>query len=79
MDQGVIHSLKAKCRRHVNRKFINTIDAGKGLPTISILDAMFLLVSAWGEVSSETIQNCFVNVGFSTQDKEKAMSDEDDP
>ena len=40
---------------------------------------MFLLVSAWGEVSNETIQNCFVKVGFSTQDKEKTMSDEDDP
>ena len=79
MDQGVIRSLKAKYRRHVIRKFISSLDAGKGLPTVSILEAMLMLTSAWGEVTRETVQNCFLKVGISTADKELAMSDDDDP
>ena len=45
-DQGVIRSLKSSYRRKVVREFIRSLDAGKGIPKLSILNAMSMLVSA---------------------------------
>ena len=46
MDQGVIRSLKAKYRTEVTEKMIDTIDNDESLPTISIIEAMKLLILA---------------------------------
>ena len=79
MDQGVIKSLKSKYRRKIVREFIRSLDAGYGIPKISIVSAMRMLVSAWKDVSSETIQNCFRKCSISVEDQEFSISDQDDP
>ena len=52
---------------------INAIDNGKQMPSISILEAMKMLVHSWSEVSENTIINCFPKEGF-----KEGVSDEDD-
>ena len=73
MDQGVIRSLKAKYRRRMVCKYIASLDAGNGIPKLSILDGMDMLVSPWDEVQTETIVNCFRKCGISVKDQELAM------
>ena len=48
MDQGVIRSMKANYRRRMLRKYIDSLDAGRGKPQIKILEAMVMLVSYRG-------------------------------
>ena len=55
MDQGVIHSLKAKYRKKIIQRFIRAVDTKKALPKISILYAMQLLTFACNEVTEVTI------------------------
>ena len=59
MDQGVIRSLKAKYRTEVTEKMIDTIDNDESLPTISIIEAMKLLILAWDDLPTTAVQNCF--------------------
>ena len=59
MDKGVIRSLKAKYRTKMVQKMIDAVDRKKLLPQISMLGAMKMLVLAWDEVSSKTVQNWF--------------------
>ena len=49
MNQGVIHSLKARYRNKAVRKMIEAIDSKKSLLTISLLDSMKILIQAWDE------------------------------
>ena len=79
MDQGVIRSLKAKYRKNMVRKIIRNLEKNKALPTISILNGMQMLVSAWNSVSIETIVNCFRKAGISPANQEAAIAEEDDP
>ena len=44
MDQGVIHPLKAKYRKNVVRKIIQSVEKKKTLPKISLLQGMQMLV-----------------------------------
>ena len=64
MEQGVIRSLKAKYRTKVVQKMIDAVDSKKPLPQISMLGAMKMLLLAWDEVSSKTVQNCFKKACF---------------
>ena len=73
-DQGIIWSLKSKYRTCIIQKVLATIDQGKQLPVIFILEAMKVLALSWSEVSKETITNCFTKSGFS----EDVYSEEDD-
>ena len=73
MDQGVIRSLKCKYCTHIIKTIINAIDNGKQMPSISILEAMKMLVHPWTEVSESTIINGFRKAGF-----KEGVSDEDD-
>ena len=59
MDQGVIRSLKAKYRKNVVRKIIQSVEKKKTLPKVSLLQGMQMLVSAWDTLSTQTIVNCF--------------------
>ena len=74
MDHGVIWSLKSKYRTRILQKVLAAIDQGKQLPVIPIIEAMKVLALSWGEVSKETIANCFAKSGFS----EDVCSEEDD-
>ena len=59
MDQGVIRSLKAKYRKNIVRKIIQSVEKKKTLPKISLLQVMQILVSAWDALLTQTIVNCF--------------------
>ena len=73
MDQGVIRSLKCKYRSRIIQNILRAIVNGKQIPSISVLEAMKMLVSSRSKVSETTIINCFHKVGFKGD-----MSDEDD-
>ena len=79
MDQGVIHSLKAKYRKNVVRKIVQTVEKEKTLPKISLLQGMQMLVSAWDALSTQTIVNCFRKSGISTESQETAIVENDEP
>ena len=79
MDQGVIRSLKAHYRANVVKRYIASIDAKKGIPSISILNATSLLVDAWDRVPGATITNCFRKAGISTENQQQSLDDYDDP
>ena len=64
MDQGVIRSLKAKYRTKVVQKMIDAIDNDKPLPIISTIVTIKMLILAWDDVSTTTVQNCFKKAGF---------------
>ena len=72
MDQGVIHSLKAKYRKNVVRKVVQTVEKEKTLPKISLLQGMQMLVSAWDALSTQKIENCFRKSGISNESQETA-------
>ena len=40
MNQGVIHSLKARYRRRIMRLYIKALDRNKSLPNISVIQAI---------------------------------------
>ena len=59
MDQGVVQSLKAHCRKKVVPLCIKAVESNKPPAKISILQAMKHFVSSWSVISKETIINCF--------------------
>ena len=78
MDQRVIRSVKAIYRKKIVQRIIREVDAGKGIPKISMLDAMQLLQSAWSEIKETTVQNYFRKAGISERAAEEAHGDRDD-
>ncbi|XP_031336955.1 tigger transposable element-derived protein 4-like [Photinus pyralis] len=74
MDQGVIRSLKSHYRQQLLFKLIRALDSNNDLK-ITLLDAVMMLVTAWGRVSSTTILNCFRHAGL---DIGRDAFDEDD-
>lgn len=48
--------------------------SGKQMPSISILEAMKMLVHSWSEVSETTCYYCFQKAGF----KEGTLEEDDD-
>ena len=65
MDQGVIRSLKAKCRKNMVQNVIRSLKKNNALPEVLILKAMQFLVSAWNALSTETIVIFFGKAGIS--------------
>ena len=55
------------------------VDKDKQLARTSILEAMMMLKKDWGEVTEQTIRNCFRKSGISLEAQEGAMDDHDDP
>ena len=78
MDKGVIRSLKAKYRANVVRKIIRSLEKNKTISKISLLHGMQMLVSAWNELTTEAIVNCFRKAGISTENQDAAIAEEDD-
>ena len=77
MDQRVIRSVKVIYRKKIIQRIIREVDAGKGIPQISMLDATQLLQSAWSEIKETTEQNCFRKAGISERAAEEAHGDRD--
>ena len=79
MDQGVIRSLKAKYRKNVVRKIIQSVEKKKTLSKISLLQGMQMPFSAWDALSTQMIVNYFLKSGISTESQETAIAEDDDP
>ena len=68
MDQGVIRPLKAKYRADVVRKIIRSLELN------SLLHGMQMLVSAWNELTTDTIVNCFRKAEISAVNQDAAIA-----
>ena len=79
MDQGVIWSLKSKCRILSVRRIISALENDEDMPSFSVLDAMKMLVLAWESVTEETIINCFSKADISKDQQVTAINDDNDP
>ena len=79
MDQGVIRSLKTHYRKRLVRVIFSHLDQYKGVPKISLLKAMQLLVSAWNNVSKERATHYFRKANISDKDQMNAVNDFNDP
>lgn len=67
-DQGIIKNVKHHYRTVIMRKYLSAIELKTELPKINILDALFILKTAWGQVKNTTIENCFRHCGFKSTD-----------
>ena len=74
-----LRSLKAKYQSLVIRKIIRAVGKDKQLARTSIIEAMMMLKKTWGEVTEQTIRNCFRKSGISLETQEGAMVYHDDP
>ena len=75
----MVRALEAHYRAKVVKRYIASIDAKKGIPSINILNAMPLLVDAWDRVAAATITNCFRKAGMFTENQQRSLDDPDDP
>ena len=73
-----LSSLKAKYQSLVIRKIIRAVDKDKQLARTSILEAMMMLKKVWGEVTEQTIRNCFRKPEISSEAQEGLLDDHDD-
>ena len=78
IDQGVIRTLEAHCRRRIVRLRTKPLGDNKPRPKIIILQAMNNLVSSWNAVSEKTIANCFKKDNISHANQQ-TVTDADDP
>lgn len=66
LDQGVIHSFKVNYRKHLVKHIIarSSVAQTSSDITITALDAVCWIDSAWKSVTESTIQNTFKAAGF---------------
>jgi len=66
MDQGIIQNLKVLYRRLVVERVLRSVENGETVDnsTVTLLDAVRMLHSAWYQLKPETIANCFRHAGF---------------
>jgi hypothetical protein len=96
MDAGVIKNFKCHYRRKILQKILSSLEEDEALSakdmakSVSLLDAIHMLKSAWDEVKSTTVVNCFKQCKFPATADEPAeeepersetlqASDEDPP
>ena len=70
-----LRSLKAKYQSAIIRKIIRAVDKDKQLARTSVLEAMMMLNKAWGEMTEQTIRNCFGKSGISLEAQEGVTDD----
>ena len=75
MDQGVINSIKFLYRKQIIARRLNAIEYGYELESISVLDAIRHLDTAWKNVTPATIRNCFRKAGYKEEAKEVTEED----
>src|SRR5215510_14337326 len=81
LDLGIIHSLKAYCRKRLVQTSICLMESRKEVKKkINIFEAMHYIMAAWQQMNQQTIQNCFRKPGYKHQSdgNEMANDDEDD-
>jgi hypothetical protein len=66
LDQGIIRTFKSHYRTKMLQRIIATSDRIELTEDTSLLDALHYVKAAWSNVTSQTIQNCFVLAGFSS-------------
>ena len=64
MDHWFIRSLKAKYGTKVVQMMVNAVNNDKPFSTISIIEAIKMLILTWVDVSTMRVQNCFKNNHF---------------
>lgn len=57
-DEGMIRYLKRRYRRLLVARFVQYLDSNN-TTSVTVLDAIHLLHSAWSQVTPATISNCF--------------------
>ncbi len=72
LDAGIIKAFKGYYRKLMVKQLLAIINSGVEIDSksISLLDAVFMIYSAWNEVKVSTIQNCFSKCGFIINDIE---------
>jgi len=75
LDQGIIRCFKALYRSDLSRRIIRYIDAGNGRASeltrsITLLDALHMVMAAWSRVSQMCIANCFRKAGMVLQESD---------
>lgn len=63
MDQGVIHYMKSKYRKHMPRQMTLCPEVGK-LYEVDLLGVVHLLAHVWKNTAPQVITNCFWHSGF---------------
>lgn len=86
LDQGIIQNFKIRYRtrilKHILAQMDTVANANELVKSVTVLDAIYFLNSAWQEVSCDTIKNCFKKAGFRHQpsafDKNDQFDSEDE-
>ena len=63
-DQGIIKCIKGRYRMHMMKKLILNVEIGKSEEKVNILDAIYMITSAWNDINQSTIRNCFKKAGI---------------
>ena len=79
LDVGIITAFKCKYRKRLLKYVIPRIDEGKNaseiIQDVNIAKAIHWLQVAWGDVSTETIINCFQKCGFGQESVNSITND----
>lgn len=80
LDQGIIQNFKMRYRsiilKHILAKMDEVTSANELVKLINVLDAIYFLNTAWQEVSSSTVKNCFRKAGFRYENTVSVNQDE---
>ena len=78
LDQGIIHSFKAKYRNYMMNSIMAQIESEcDKIKLPDILDAMVIVNKSWELVTQETIKNCFKKAFFEFETFIHDQSDKD--
>jgi hypothetical protein len=80
LDGGVIKAFKGNYRRLMIKRLLAIINSGEKITSnsISLLDTVFMIQSAWNDVKQSTIQNCFRKCGFESNNLDVFSEDTED-
>ena len=71
--------MKAKYRKNVILKIIESVEKKKKFPKTSLLEGMQMLVSAWDALSTQMVMNCFRKPGIFSESQKNAIVEDGDP
>ena len=62
LDAGIIRSFKCKYRKEQVRIYLDMLEKEGKLSKLTVKDALYMCMSAWKAVTTDTIQNCWRSV-----------------
>ena len=72
LDMGIIMSLKRRYKKRLAERYLSVLDEGKDahqlLKTLDVVQGTNMLASAWRNMPTSIIQNCFRKAGFKHHD-----------